>query len=220
MSLTLTELRARVRTNTGVVDTLTDAALTAMLNDTQRSMARRHNWRDLNMLSEATLTVGTYRYAFPSDMKESLGIRLIDGVNSYLLIEQTADWLDRHDPNPPASSTGTPSFYCVDGRYYEIYPRPDQAYTIYIRYTRWPTALSVDTDVCLITDVDEALIAGASQRAFESRQEYDDAAFWERRFEKLVREAVIQDSARPVWRPSAVSEGTLPPGYWLRPDVG
>ena len=81
MALTLAQLITRVEDNAGRTDK-TDAQIVQWLNDALKAVARKHIWKDLVVEYEFTLVVSQFREAFPSDMKECLGIRIIDGTSS------------------------------------------------------------------------------------------------------------------------------------------
>ena len=223
MALTLTELLTRVGYNTNRSDLTT--RVTAYLNDGLREMARRHQWRDLHIERSATLTAGTYRYAFPSDMDKFMGIRIIDDAESEWLKARTKSWLNRYEPYPDGESTAKPEFVCVDGGYFEVYPRPDEAYTVWINITKWPATLSNLSDTPDIDGVDDVLVAYATAQAFLSLGQHENGQQWIMEFERRFRSARLQDGDWPTLdtpRDGVVSEGAvgLPNDYWLRPDVG
>lgn len=223
MGLQLSELLTRVGYNTNRSDI--DTRVTAFLNDGLREIARRHSWRDLHIERSSTLTAGTYRYSFPTDMNMFLGLRIIDDAESEWLITRDKGWLNRYEPYPAGESTGKPEYVCQDGNYYELYPRPDEAYTVYINITRWPATLSSSSDTPDIDDVDDVLIAYATYQAFASLAQYDNAAWWAAEFERRFRRARLQDGEWPtqVFQRDGVTSETpvgLPSDYWHRPDVG
>ena len=223
-ALTLAQLITRIEDNAGRTDQ-SDAQCVDWLNDCLHTLARRHNWRDLHVPdSSATMTIGTFRYSFPTGMKTCHGIRLINGTASKWLIERTRRWLNQYEPYPAGSSNGIPSFYCVDGNSFDLYPPPDTAYTYYVNYTKWPTAFSsaTTTATCEITDIDDVLVAYGTAELFRKLGQDDRAASWDMVFERRYRDARIDDDSRPNFMP--VHDGVItaghvgpPSSYWNDP---
>jgi len=227
MALTLTQLISRVRDNTGRSNTTTttNARIAGYLNDAQRVLARRWMWRDLMIQYETSLTTGTYRYAFPSDMKECLGLRIIDDASSVWLHDRSKRWLDQYEPYPDGRGTAKPAYYCVDGNYFELFPRPDSDYTLYIRFSRWPTEFATTqmSATCSIDQADDCLEAFATARLFKSLQLFTEAREWTGEFEVAYRDARIQDAKRPLWTPQpdgVIGAGAVgpPSEYWNNAD--
>lgn len=227
MALTLAQLITRVENNIGRTDP-SDANVVDWLNDALRTLARRHDWRDLYVSDYSfNMTAGTYRYNFPSDMKACYGIRMIDGSSSRWLIEKTRRWLNQYEPYPDSMSNARPSYYCADGVSFDIIPPPDSAYTGYINYAEWPDEFSESTTTATadITNVDDVLIAYACAEFYRSKGQDDRANHWEAVFERRFRDARIVDNQRPAMMPvvdGVVSPHRLGPSseYWNDPGVG
>lgn len=220
MALTKAQLVSRVQTITERDDL--DTYILQFLNDGLKKIARDHTWRDLMIEKTTTLTADAYRYSFPSDMKECLGLRIIDDAESVWLTEISQVRLDAYEPLPSSRGSGRPSYYAVDGDYFEIFPPPDSAYSLRIRYNRWPDELVQDSDVPDIDQVDDVLSSMAAAEIFALVGDFDSSRQWEARAAGRMKDARIQDMRRPVWRPvpgSAPRRGVLPADYWNRPDV-
>lgn len=223
MGLQLSELITRVRDVTGRSNATqtTDAQITRLLNDAQRASARRHNWRDLYIEKETTLTADTYRYSLPSDMKVCMGMRIIDGSSSRTLHEKTKTWLNWREPYPATRSSGKPTYYCIDGNYFELYPPPDSAYTLYINYVYWPVEMSEDSDTPSVDDLDDALIAYAASDLYAMIEMNEQSDWWRERYDKMLKEAKAVDMSRPAWLPKRSERGRgLPADYWKNPFIG
>lgn len=221
MALQLSALITRVRQNTGRNSTTTtpDTQITAYLNDAQLEIARRSDWKDLHITQETTLVAGTYRYAFPPSMKDCISVQVIDDESGTDLIEKTKRWLDRYVPDPENRATGKPNYYAVDGNYFELYPSPDSAYTLKINMRVLPTNMAQDADLPTVDAVDDCIIAFATSELFASIGRQDESMSWERRFERRLKSAKVQDRSRPNYSPQPVPSG-LPDNYWNRPDIG
>jgi hypothetical protein len=94
--------------------------------------------------SQKTYHVNTdFNLTRPQDIH---GIRLIDGSSSVDLIWVPHKEVDRKIPYPEINSTGRSKWYTTFGDYIEMFPIPDTAYNLTIRYSQWPNVLSSDTD--------------------------------------------------------------------------
>lgn len=221
--MTRAELLAAARQRSGRPTDPSDTLLAQMLNETLRDVARRWSWRDLMYEAETALEADTFRYAFPTDMRVCHGIRLIDGTDSHWLHERTARWVDQRYPNPSAESSGRPEQFAPDGNYFLVLPPPDAAYTVHVRYQRWPAELATDAAEPLLTGVDDALVAGTTARVYESVALFEEAKYWHGRYEQAVRKARMADDERPNWSPVPNSVGgagsrEVVGEYWRRAD--
>jgi len=218
MALTKAELVDRVTDNTGRNDK--DTLILSLLNDALRIVATRHDWLDLYREFESTLDEDDFRYSFPSDMKTLIGIRLISGTESEWLEERDKRWLMEREPNPDDADTEKPWCFARDGNYWELPAKPDDDYTVYINYVKWPDDLSNDDDTPDIDQIDHVLIEHATARLYASLGEFDRAAWWTSEWRRDLKEAIVQDRSRPGWRPQ-FGESTRHPGsYWLKPEYG
>ena len=86
------------------------------------------------------------QYAVPTDCANILGIRY-----DYNLVKTTKTWLDSLDPT--RESTGEPySWIPVTNNTFEIWPVPDQNYTIRVWYNRSFPDLALETDTSAIPE--------------------------------------------------------------------
>ena len=182
MALTLAQIITRIRGNTSRATDPTDAVLTQFVNDRIRRMARAAHWRNCYRVDTFTTTANVYQYAFPSNMQACVAMRCIDGSDSTILSETDIDRLHRAEPYQTSSDSGKPEYYAPYGVNFELYPKPDAAYTMYIDYMKWPDELSTDADTVDIEGVDDAVIAGATADVFARLQLFDSAAQWESQF--------------------------------------
>jgi len=224
MALTLSELRTRVQTNTNRTDK--DTQIDVAINDAIKDIGRHREWKDLRIEKEITLTIDTYRYAFPSDMNTCLSMKIYDGTESVELMERTKEWLNRAVPAPASDGTARPQYYAVDGNYYELYPVPNEAYTVRILYLRWPAELTLDSQACDIDGIDDVVVSLATSGVYASLGQLDMANYWENKYLRSRKDASIADSRRPNYHGESDgitlggSRRGLPANYWNRPDIG
>jgi len=149
------------------------------IDDTRLDIALKYNFRYLYVESTATTEAGTAKYALPSDYLGHLvlwcGAKKLMRVSSREFDELTktdseADasprFLSTEDAITTTSIQGSPDYYVERGMEIEIYPTPDAAYTLRLKYYAQPTAWSADADDDYISIFHpEAVIWGTCLRA-------------------------------------------------------
>jgi len=76
--------------------------------------------------------------------RDIFSIILHDDSNSRKLVWVAPRELDLKIPYPERFGEGRPKWYTRFGNYIELIRIPDAAYTLYIRYSQWPAALTTD----------------------------------------------------------------------------
>ena len=135
-------------------------------------------------------------YTFPSNVRGVFSLRLEDGLNSIKLRPVLPRTFDKLIPKPDSYSTeGRPDFYVpyAETNTFELWRIPDQAYTMRIRYSYWPTALSTDGQVSDFSYMDDVLIFKATEYGFSWLQELRDAREWSRRASQALEEAIAAE---------------------------
>lgn len=89
------------------------------------------------------LTTGTYNLGLTRP-KEIYSIKIEDSSNSRKLTYVPHQQWDRVIPYPEQLTTGKPTHYTRFGDEIEVYPIPDAAYDIHIRYSKYPAELTTD----------------------------------------------------------------------------
>ena len=85
--------------------------------------------------TDISITVAdTKTYDFPSDYLWCYSIRLIDGTSSRILERVLPIEMDTKIPYPEDLATGRSKYWIPRGTQFEIYPIPDDAYSLYIYY--------------------------------------------------------------------------------------
>lgn len=195
------------------------------LNRAQLWIARKESL--LFDIATASTVADQKDYTFPSNVRAVFSLRLENGIDSVKL-EPLMPWeFDRLSPNPSAeSTTGRPSLYIPYGNTntFELYRIPDQAYTLRIRYSYWPTTLSSSGQTSDFTYMDDVLVAKACEYGFSWLQELRDAREWRDRANRALAEALEAERDNyPDWEPVGRgfdSQGSEPLGeYYNNPFV-
>jgi hypothetical protein len=185
------------------------------LNFAQRRIARAQNFSELlDWKTNAATVASVKRYPLETgtntlgltNPKDILSVLIIDSENSRRLEPIGYRSFDRKFPRPENYSEGRPSYYLRYGEYLELFRIPDDVYTVSIRYSKWPTVLSNDSQVSDFTGKDELLIAAGVLETYLALEEYTDAATWMQKFMGLLRDSVL-DESEPDWGPVAETFG-------------
>jgi hypothetical protein len=192
------------------------------VNSAIRDINHTHyEWPFNHILAEETLTVGTTRYAFPSDastidfdsfrVKEDATfanetVRL--GVITY------DDYLQRfldQEYSTDASKRDVPSYvFHAPSLEWGVVPAPDQAYEIAYEYYRIPVDLSSATDVPSIPErFKQVVLDGAMYHAYMFRSNEQAASLAKAKFEEGIKKMRILLINRYVYMQStAITQST------------
>lgn len=170
--------------------TLLSSRVTVWVNRAQQWIARR---ADLLQATATTSTVASQQsYSFPSNFRNIYTLRLEDGVDSVKL-DCVLPWqMDTYVPLPSALTTGKSLYYVPykDTGTFELYPIPDDTYTIRLRYSYLPSDFTSSTAVSEFTNCDDALIAYGTSFMFRWLQEIKDADQWEAYGNRIIDDVV------------------------------
>lgn len=173
------------------------------INDTQNAVANEYDLMFWEATPQTyTLGVGvqdvTNGAGLPTGFIRPLNIRIttLGSVRTLVYIDYRD--LEELHPNQENDSAGTPRFWTRYGNTVSVYPKPDQAYTVKMRWMRMPTQLSADADVPEIPfSFEELLIYGGGQRVFEDKDMESKADNFQNKVTlettKLVNKYAIKD---------------------------
>ncbi len=228
-SLTLDQLKAEVRSALGG-RTDQDSRLTTALNIAQTVIAREHLWSELFASQSTTLTItGNAQtdkvFALPSDLRDILTVRIQDSSNSSRarkLVPIQYNKFDESIPEPERYTTGIPSVYTRFNTNIELWRVPDKAYTLHLRYLKWPAAFSDSNGSAKSTleNKDDLIIYYTNAYLFKSLGKQDMADKWMAEYERALRKAKHEDTDQPDSALRPMRENKLgPTDYWLDPFV-
>lgn len=138
----------------------------------------------------------------------SLAIDLIDttaGREKVLPFVQLDD-LSRSYPDPfdiTAHPASLPQYWTWDGVTPKVFPSPAGAYTFLLRFYKKPTELTADADVPEIpSEFSELLVAGAAYRILQVKDNYDQAAIHQNKYDELLQKFVVRYTQTQVGTPT------------------
>lgn len=142
------------------------------LNDAQRIAVIQSEMRTMRTSAAYTTEVGESALELPSNFSRIYEIR--DTSTGIQLVPMD---LDEVDTLP--STRGRPNIYTSDGTHLLVYPTPDGAYTLSLRYWRLPSDMSADTDLPEIPVQYHALLVSyAMWKAYLRENDYTAANVW------------------------------------------
>ncbi len=190
-----TELRGNLSNRTDL-----DSRLDIMIDLAQTRIARVHDFNELHILRTSdVLTLGDKFFTLPTDdeIRQMYSVRIISGDGrSRKLIKVLARSWDKKIPEPEFYATGYPSHYTMWERTkIEVWRVPDVAYTMHLRYSKWPTRISILSDSTALDfdRMDDIVIQLATSLAQHSigRREKAKEAFGI--YSGMLREATQQE---------------------------
>lgn len=159
--------------------TLLSARITTWVNRAQLWIARR---ADLLQATATSSTVASQQsYAFPSNFRNIYTLKLEDGLMSRK-IQCILPWqFDQKIPLPSVMNEERSWFYVPykDTGTFELFPIPDDVYTVRLRYSYYPADFTSATATSEYTNCDDAIVAYGTMFMFRWLQELKDAAVWE-----------------------------------------
>ena len=190
--MTRAELQTIVETNVGRTDRTT--TIQNGLNLGIRRYTTRHPFQELITLSSVTGSVSGVSIAIPSNTWRVIDLRVIDGTSSYRI--PLINWREAmfKFPNVSACSSGKPTVGWVrDAIYFDV--PLSSAYVFSVLTWRYQGSYTGDSDSCLVSKLDEALVGYATSFAFRSLQLYTDSDQWLRLAEESYRQAYLSDAS-------------------------
>lgn len=192
-TMTLTQLENEIRYNLGGRTDL-DSRLVTFINWSQDEIARAHRFRDLTEVDTSKSTSdGGDSLALPTGTRNLLAILLIDGTSSRKLIWVPTRKFFQRIPKADEYSETRPTHYTLVGTTVYFWRVPDAVYSLRIYREKWPTALSGASDTSDFTNLDEAICALATAKAFRTLKMKEDEQFWEVTAYGLIRTAILND---------------------------
>jgi hypothetical protein len=180
---TLIELRNEVLAHGfDIGSVLTFDDVTKYLNFALRRIARKIDYYTEESSQSFSTVAGTAAYAWPTDLGRMRYIRLDDDATVLGAVRL-------RDIDGSAVSSGKPTVYALSGAGVVLYPTPDAAYSMLLRYYALPALMSADSDVPSIPeDYHETLTFYALKRCCEREDDGEMATYWEQRWDLAVRD--------------------------------
>ena len=90
---------------------------------------------------------------------------------------------------------GTPLYWYFYAQTIKVFPVPATAYTVSLRYWKKATTLVADGDVPDIpSQFEELIVLGASYRILQTKDNYDQAAILQNKYDEILQKLVMQNA--------------------------
>jgi len=172
---------------------LLNARYNLWINNCQIELASALQFFQSEKKVTTTMVVGQSEYTLPS---ECIAIYDLTDTTAMSKIKRTHY---RKTDNTNLTQTGTATHYIRFGNYIQIFPIPDAANTMQLRYCVSMTAMSGDADIPTLPQPwHEVIMLGAEWRGWRALGEYQRAALAKNEYIAMVRskqsEYEIEDS--------------------------
>lgn len=180
------------------------------LNDTQNDVFNEYRLPFMETTQNYTLTTGvsdiTNGSGLPSNYVQAIEIIVTTAGREAVLPYSNVRTIDSDHPDADDETVnprGAPSEWYFYGETIRVFPEPDDAYTLTLRYYKKPTLLSADADVPDIpSEFEELLVVGAAYRVMQVKDNYDQAGVLENKYDELLQKLVVKYSQPQVGTPT------------------
>lgn len=179
------------------------------VNDAQSQIARQVEAPEFQATESKTLTVGTYKYALPTDFLRMQDIYYPELINRLRPVD-----LQQFDMTAQTQWQGPPSMYTLYSTELWLAPTPSNADKLEVRYIKSAPALKAESDVPLLNKAYlSMLVEYAVTRAFQAEDDPEAAQVHEGVFKAELARFAVDVQGRIADRPR-VLDGTWGGGGW------
>lgn len=209
MAYTLTDIRTKVRNR--VRDSGYDSTeITNYLNDTQNDVFNEYRLPFMEDTEDYTLASGTADITngtgLPTNFVTPISLFVTSSGSEKTLVFRDIREMDELYPDFTDSTTypnNAPSVAYKFAQTINVFPKPNAAYTVTLRYLKKPTLLSADADIpSLPSEFEELLVVGAAYRVLQVKDNYDQAGILENKYKELLDKLVMKYTRNQVGRPT------------------
>lgn len=180
------------------------------MNDTQNDVFNEYRLSFMEATQDYTLTAGvsdiTNGSGLPANYVQALDLVLTTTGREKVLPYRDIRTLDDLHPDADDQAThprNVPQFWYHYAETIRVFPEPNDAYTVTLRYYKKPTLLAADADVPEIpSEFEELLVLGAAYRILQVKDNYDQAGILENKYTELLEKLVFKYSQKQVGTPA------------------
>lgn len=192
MAYTVAGLTTQIQTR--LDDTgFSSATILQFLNDAQREYTNGRMMRIMEASQNYTATIGntdlTGGGGLPAAFQAPIDLRVTTLGSEGALFYMDPKEFDIAYPQPTLAGNNLPTIYYRFGSTINLFPTPDRAYAITLRYYKTPTELVNTTDVPEIpSEWQELLVLGALWRCHQLNDNYDMAGIVQGRVDEILND--------------------------------
>lgn len=200
----VTKVQQRIR-DTGYSST----EIVGYINDTQNDVFNEYRLPFMEATQTYTLTAGvsdiTNGVGLPANYVQALDLTLTT-TGTLKVIEyvdvRTIDAMYPSPGNTTLNPVNIPYLWYFYQDTIKVFPAPAAAYAISMRYFKKPTDLVSDSDVPeLPAEFQELLVMGAAYRVLQVKDNYDQAAILQNKYDEILQKLVVKYSQPQVGTP-------------------
>lgn len=200
----VTKVRLRVRDTN-----YSSTEITNYINDTQNDVFNEYRLPFMQATQTYTLSAGvsdiTNGSGLPANYVQALDLTLTSEGREKVIPYQDVRVIDNNYPDPDdttANPSNVPAYWYYYADTIKVYPAPNSAYTVSLRYYKKPTLLDEDADVPEIpSEFEELLVMGASYRVLQVKDNYDQASILQSKYDEILQKLVNKYSVNQVGSP-------------------
>lgn len=153
------------------------------INQGQVYVCAQTDFREMERYEDVAVSAGTAEYTLPTDFQRVYTVTIIEADGSATpLDQQSVSDLDRKD-----ADTGKPAAYTLTRDKLRLWPTPDTAYTVRVRYFKVPTTLTAGPDEPEIPSAyQHLLVTYALWHCYERENDYNSAQYHKARFDEDI----------------------------------
>jgi hypothetical protein len=176
---------------------LTRAMVLQYLNNRKMSIQNYDNFSFMEQTAEQSTVAAQQSYTIPLDYKDELHMWLSESTQKTDLIKWEGSEAEKNYTN--SSQSGKPTNYWLWQNAYYLYPIPDKAYTMNLKYYGY---LVDFTDVAseeneLGKRYPDLMIAGGTADSFHYFKDWDKAKEWEDKYKLEFQILIRREGRRP-----------------------
>jgi len=201
----VTRVQQRVR-DTGYSST----EIISYLNDAQNDVFNEYRLPFTQASQNYTLATGvadiTNGSGLPSNYVQALDLVLNNAGTQQVIQYMDVSQIDALYPNVSNTTTWPPN---IPSKWYyfaetiNVFPSPANTYSVTLRYYKKPALLTVDGDVPdLPSEFEELLVMGAAYRVLQVKDNYDQAAILQNKYDEILQKLVVKYSQAQVGMPT------------------
>lgn len=192
MSLTKAQIRTIVQVNIGNrtdINTTIDNGIAAGVLE----LCERFNFQGLVVSTTLSVVAGDYTKAMASTTFRISKLIARDGLNSWNLIQRTKGWVLQRWPLPSAEAQTRPVYYYVENGTLYFNAPFNASFTLDITSMNLEAFTGDSDTLANLPQVDNALVSYTTFYTFRAIQQFDEATYWERQWEKDLKIVIDAD---------------------------
>lgn len=209
MSYTVGSIAGKARLRVRDTGYAPDSTLN-FLNDTQNDIFNEYRLPFMEATQNYTFTVGdsdiTHGAGLPFNYAQAIDLFCTTAGQERVIPYRDIREIDSFTPDPDdtvAHPPGTPQAWYLYALTPRVRPVPDLAYTATLRYYKKPTLLVNDGDVPEVpSEFEEILVVGTAYRILQAKDQYDQAAILQNKYDELLQKLVMRFNQPQVGTPA------------------